>query len=67
MAGQPKNKFEIAIYLSNLATIAMYLDKTGAEHHPLKEQLSAEFIAVIDTFGEAVEKEKNDGLDERPN
>lgn len=60
MANQPKNKFEIAIYLANLASIAMYLDKTGAEHHPLKEQLSAEFLSLGADFSEAVEKEKNE-------
>jgi hypothetical protein len=61
MTDSPKNKFEIAIYLANLASIAMYLDKTGAEHHPAKELLAAEFITVMDQLGEAVEKDQKNG------
>lgn len=58
MSEQPTNRYEIAGYLANLASIAMYLDKTGAEHHPAKELLAAEFISVIDQFGKEVQKAK---------
>lgn len=55
---QPKNKFEIAIYLANLASISLYLDKTGVEWHPQKENLNAEFMRVMDEYHEAIQRDK---------
>lgn len=58
---QPKNKYEIAIYLSNLATIAMYLDKTGVEYHPMKEHLSAQFEAGMEELSKTIDKDQQRG------
>lgn len=58
MADQPKNKFEYVSYLSGLASIAMYLDKTGVEYHPMKEHLSAEFMDGMEELAEMIDKEQ---------